>query len=50
VKALDAMVAAGSVSSADFMLAKKTANEARLDAEVARLELRNHERIHTGAN
>jgi hypothetical protein len=50
VKAFDIMLATCYISSTEFTLAKGTADEARLDFEVGRLELANHERIHFRAN
>lgn len=50
MKALNGMVAASYISSTEFTLAKETSDDADLDAGVARLELKNHERVHFREN
>ena len=47
--AFDKMLAASHLSSTEFFLAKATNDEARLDAEVSRLEVEQHKRIHSRA-
>lgn len=50
MKAFERMLAASYVSSTKFMLAKGPADDAHLDASVARLELEQHQRTHPDAN
>jgi hypothetical protein len=48
--AFNAMIAGGTVPDSDFPKLRLSADEARLESELARLELERHQQIHYKAN
>jgi len=48
--AFDAMLAASKVPASDFIKVRIAADDARIDSELARVELEQHKQIHAKAN